>query len=302
MSVPEPQRVVSSGRLVSEETQDGRYTAMVTNYHPAEEPSVFAGPYVVREQWHDGVRLRTYFHDELKELADAYLERSAAYLDRFSEQIGDYPFADFFVISSPLPVGLGFPNLTYVGRRVLHMPFMRGRSLAHEILHNWWGNGVHVDYASGNWSEGLTTYMADYALAAEHGADAARDVRLDWLRDFAALPANRDFPVAAFTAKTHDADQVVGYNKVAFIFHMLEREIGAPAFADGIRAFWKNHQLRGRRLERSSPRLRGGLGPRARGFLRTVGRPRRRPRPYPDRRPGRTRAETRAGQTRAASR
>ncbi len=244
MTVPERYRAIASGRLVDERIESGRYTAVVTNDHPAEEPSMFAGPYAVREQWHRGIRLRTYFHDELSGLAEDYLVRSAGYLDRFSDKIGDYPFADFFVISSPLPVGLGFPNLTYVGRRVLALPFMRGRSLAHEILHNWWGNGVYVDYRGGNWSEGLTTYMADYALAAERGPDAARDMRLQWLRDFAALPAERDFPVVAFTAKAHDADQVIGYDKVAFIFHMLEREIGASAFTEGLRAFWKNHRFR----------------------------------------------------------
>lgn len=243
MTVPDRFRIIASGRLVSEHEEGGFYTAVVSNPHPAEEPSLFAGPYAIREHWHEGIRLRTYFHNELKEVAEDYLERSAAYLDRFSDAIGDYPFADFFVISSPLPVGLGFPNLTYVGRRVLRLPFMRGRSLAHEILHNWWGNGVYVDYPLGNWSEGLTTYMADYALAADSGVDAARDMRLQWLRDFAALPVERDFPVASFTAKTHDADQVIGYNKVAFIFHMLKREIGASAFTEGIRAFWKNHKF-----------------------------------------------------------
>ena len=42
----------------------------------------------------------------------------------------------------PLPVGLGFPGLTYVSDKILHLPFMQGRSLAHEIAHNWWGNAV----------------------------------------------------------------------------------------------------------------------------------------------------------------
>ncbi len=55
-------------------------------------------------------RLRTYFHDELEEVDKDYLERSAAYIDRFSDAIGDYSFADFFVISSPLPVELDFPT------------------------------------------------------------------------------------------------------------------------------------------------------------------------------------------------
>ncbi len=243
MTVPDTLRAIASGRLASEQTEGGLYTAVVSNPHPGGEPSIFAGPYVVREKWHRGIRLRTYFHNELEDLEEDYLKRSAEYIDRFSDTIGDYPFADFFVISAPLPVGLGFPNLTYVGRRVLQMPFMQGRSLAHEILHNWWGNGVYVDYARGNWCEGLTTYMADYALAAERGPDEARDMRLRWLRDFAALPPDQDYPVTAFTAKTHDADQVIGYNKVAFIFHMLKREIGADAFNEGIREFWKNQRF-----------------------------------------------------------
>ena len=99
---------------------------------------------------------------------------------------------------------------------------MRGRSLAHEVLHNWWGNGVYIDYESGNWAEGLTTYMADYALAEERGPGEALDMRLGWLRDFAALPEDRDIAVTAFRSKRHDASQVVGYGKVAFIFHMLK--------------------------------------------------------------------------------
>ena len=45
---------------------------------------------------------------------------------------------------------------------------MQERSLAHEVLHAWWGNAVAVDYERGNWSEALTTFMADYALAEEY--------------------------------------------------------------------------------------------------------------------------------------
>ena len=210
---------------------------------PGEPPSVFAGPYEIEERVVDGVRFRTYFHPELAEFAEGYLDDSAAHVARYSEEIGPYPFADFHVISAPLPVGLGFPNLTYIDRRILRLPFIRARSLPHEVLHNWWGNGVGVDYGSGNWSEGLTTYMADYALTAERGADKAREMRLGWLRDYAALPSERDRPVTAFTSKAHDAAQVIGYNKVAFIFHMLKREIGAEAFAAGLRRVWESERF-----------------------------------------------------------
>jgi hypothetical protein len=241
VTVPPGSRAVATGDLVTEEDNGKHYRATFVADRPSEPPSVFAGPYVVREVRLERIRLRTYFHPELVDLADAYLDRSAGYLEWFEKRIGPYPFDDFFVISSPLPVGLGFRNLTYVGRRVLPLPFMRGRSLAHEILHNWWGNGVYVDYGTGNWSEGLTTYMADYALAAQRGREAALNMRLTWLRDFTALPSERDFPLAAFTARHHQASQVVGYDKAAFVFLMLRDAIGEAAFDAGIRLFWQRN-------------------------------------------------------------
>jgi len=243
VTLPLPQLAVATGKLVEEGRQDGDYRAVFESARPAEPPSLFAGPYRVRERLLDSLRLRTYFHEELVGLADTYLDASAKFIQRYSETIGDYPYADFHVISAPLPVGLGFPNLTYVGRQVLPLPFMRGRSLAHEVLHNWWGNGVAVDYASGNWSEGLTTYLADYALQLDQGEAAARGMRVKWLRDYAALPPERDQAVRYFTSKSHQAAQVIGYNKVAFIFHMLREEIGAGAFDAGLRLFWQRHRF-----------------------------------------------------------
>jgi hypothetical protein len=243
VEVPRPYRAVATGRLLEERLDGEVYRATFWAVTPSEPPSIFAGPYEVRERLEDGLRIRTYLHPELAGLADDYLKASAEYIRHYAEEIGPYPYADFHVVSAPLPVGLGFPNLTYVGRRVLPLPFMRGRSLAHEVVHNWWGNGVAVDHARGNWAEGLTTYMADYALARRRGPEAAREMRLSWLRNFAALPPERDIPVARFTSKRHDAAQVVGYDKVAFVFHMLRHELGEADFGAGLRRFWEDQRF-----------------------------------------------------------
>ncbi len=240
--VPANQRAVATGKLVTESTEDDTYLATFEAGQAGEPPSLFAGPYQVNERRVNGLRLRTYFHADLVGMADTYLDAAANYIQRYDNVIGAYPYDDFHVISAPLPVGLGFPNLTYVGRQVIPLPFMRGRSLAHEVLHNWWGNGVAVDYADGNWAEGLTTFMADYALEQDKGEAAARSMRIRWLRDYAALPADRDQPARAFKSKHHQASQVIGYNKVAFVFHMLTLEIGQPAFDAGLRLFWERHR------------------------------------------------------------
>ncbi|GEO36040.1 peptidase M1 [Skermanella aerolata] len=240
ITVPKGYRPVMTGRLEDEAL--GR--AVFTFNGASEEPSLFAGRWNVRERMADGLRLRTYFEPDLERLSDDYLEASEGYIRRFSERIGQYPFDSFSILSAPLPVGLGFESLTYIGRQVLPLPFMRGQSLPHEILHNWWGNGVLVDYETGNWSEGLTTYMADYGLTEERSPEAAREMRLGWLRDVAALPPERDGTLADFKARVHGAAQIVGYNKSAYLFLMLNDLLGQDAFDRGIRLFWERHRFK----------------------------------------------------------
>ncbi|MDH3639314.1 MAG: M1 family aminopeptidase [Gammaproteobacteria bacterium] len=242
LDVRDPYRVLATGRLTHESRTKDRYQASFIVDYPSEPPSVFAGIFEVNERIIGDTRLRTYFPETLNGLADAYLQSTSEYLREYSESIGAYPYSIFSVVASPDPVGLSFPGLTYVSRRILPLPYMRGRSLAHEILHSWWGNGVYVDYAQGNWSEGLTTYLADYAVTAKD-SDKAQEMRLSWLRDYAALPDTRDHAARTFTAKSHDAGQVIGYNKVAFFFHMLRGELGDDVFNSALRRFWRKYRF-----------------------------------------------------------
>lgn len=233
------QIVVASGRLEQEAQEEELYRARFASDRPTELPSLFIGPYRVKERKIRGVVIRTYFHKDLSNFSDNYISQSAKFLKKFSSTIGEYPFQNFYIVSSPLPVGLGFPYLTYIGRMIVPMPFMQSRSLAHEIAHNWWGNGVFIDYGSGNWAEGITTYVADYNFAVEQGSYRAREMRLGWLRDYAALPKTKDHAVVDFKSRVHQAAQIIGYNKVAHIFYMLELELGPEIFKNGLRQFWK---------------------------------------------------------------
>lgn len=244
VEVPASYRAVSVGRLVDEASGPETYRATFETERTGELPTVFVGPYSVEEKTAGGVRLRTYFHPEVASFAAEYLESAADYIAHFSERIGPYPYSDFHVVSAPLPVGLGFTNSTYISRRIVPRPFMRGRSLAHEVLHNWFGNGIAIDYARGNWSEGLTTYLADYALAEQQAPSAAEQMRLGWLRALTALPRDRNVPVTSFVARSHDASQAIGYGKVAFVFHMLSQELGNEVFDAGLKELWAAQRFR----------------------------------------------------------
>jgi hypothetical protein len=249
LDLPVDQRGLVPGRLIEESQAGGRYRARFEFGHPAEGIALMAGPYRIEERRAhtaagSDVRLRTYFHAGIAELAPGYLDSIAGYLDLYERWIGPYPFSEFSVVSSPTPTGFGMPTLTYLGIDVLRLPFIRATSLGHEVLHNWWGNGVYPDYARGNWSEGLTTFMADYAYRERESPEAAAAARLAWLRDYAAMPPADDAPLARFTSRTHGASQIVGYNKSAMLFFMLRDLIGEAAFDQGVREFWRTNRFR----------------------------------------------------------
>ena len=68
---------------------------------------------------------------------------------------------------------------------MLRFPFILTSSYPHEILHNWWGNSVFVDYATGNWCEGLTAYLADHLIQEQRGTGATyRRNTLQKYRDY----------------------------------------------------------------------------------------------------------------------
>ena len=239
VEVPRSHRGVVTGTFKSEQLAPETYRAQFHFEGNGDDLAIFFGPYVVNEAFLGDIRLRTYFPQEHVDQAGAYLEAVARYITRYEVQIGDYPFDGFSVVSAPIPVGYALDGMTYVSERILAHPYMRGRSLAHEILHGWWGGGVRIDYERGNWGEGLTTYLADYALAEDQSAEAAFEMRREWLRNLSTLPNAINVRARDFRSPSHGGRRAVGYDKVALIFHMLRRELGDAAFTAGLRGFWE---------------------------------------------------------------
>jgi hypothetical protein len=121
-----------------------------------------------------------------------------------------------------------------MGGRVLQL-------LGHEIAHCWWGNGVYVDATQGNWSEGLTTYVADYRFKEMKSREAARDHRRQWLRNYSTLVApQNDFALDRFQSRYDPITRTIGYDKGAMVFHMIRRALGEEAFWGALRDTYRN--------------------------------------------------------------
>lgn len=173
-------------------------------------------------------------------LAARYLAATQDYLALYETLIGPYPYAKFALIENLWESGWGMPSFTLLGGQVLRLPFILHTSYPHEILHNWWGNGVYVDYAQGNWSEGLTTYLADYALAERAGRGQSK--RRDALTAYARYEG-KGLALANFIGRHDRSSQAVGYGKSFMFFHMLRQRLGDAAFIAGLRRFYAEHRF-----------------------------------------------------------
>ncbi|MFA6147020.1 MAG: M1 family aminopeptidase [bacterium] len=236
VEAPAGYEAVTAGTRILRETSGGKSISEWDARHPLRGLSLSAGRYVVRDRFVDNVLLSTYFFPGNDPLAEKYLDAVGRYLKLYRELLGPYPFGKFAVVENFFPTGYGFPSWTLLGSTVIALPFIIDTSLGHEIAHSWWGNGVFVDPKDGNWSEGLTTYVADYLYKENASAAMGREYRLKILRDYTTLvPPGSDFPVERFSGRSDPATQAVGYGKAAMIFHMARREIGDEAFWNGLR-------------------------------------------------------------------
>jgi len=211
--------------------------------HPQDSVYLVGGPYKRFSQMHDGIEIAAYLYEADAKLATSYLQASAEYLSLYSDWIGPYPYTKFEIVENRWQTGFGMPSFTLLGSRVIRLPFILYTSLPHEILHNWWGNGVFVDFSRGNWSEGLTAYMADHFNDEQKGKDSEyRRKALERYANYAA--EGRDIALADFSSRHDEASQAVGYSKSMMLFHMMRKQAGDDLFKENIRQLWQRYRFR----------------------------------------------------------
>lgn len=233
------------GQIGSTQIQNDIRKSQFTEIYPQEEIYLIAGPFHSYElEGKAGKKIQVLLRKPESTLAQNFLSSVDEYLQHYGELIGPYPYASFTVIENFWETGYGMPSFTLLGPKVIRLPFILNSSLPHEVLHNWWGNSVYVDYEKGNWCEGLTTYLADYWQQEKAGND--RSYRLNALaayEDFVMGNPEKDFPLRKFRDRHNSSSQTIGYGKSMMIFHMLEFRFGADIFNKALQNFYLENQF-----------------------------------------------------------
>ena len=209
-------------------------------HSPQNNIYLIAAPYQIYQRKTPIAEAMVYLRTPDPAIAEQYLDATEYYLEFYSELLGAYPYSKFALVENFWETGYGMPSFTLLGPTVIRLPFIIHTSYPHEILHNWWGNGVYPDYASGNWSEGLTSYLADHLLQEQRGMGA--DYRRTTLQRYAdSVKSQQDFPLTAFRGRHGQASQAIGYGKTMMFFHMLRQQLGDAMFIEGLQHFYNSN-------------------------------------------------------------
>ena len=241
MKVPREWKVVTNGMLVGGDQENGVW--YFKGAEPTNQVLITANKWTTYSQEIDGVKISVYLMNPDRGLAHKYLGVTGQFLSMYREMIGEFPYAKFDVVENFRETGFGLPSLTLLGQKVMRFPWILFTSYPHELLHNYWGNGVYVDYEKGNWCEGITTYMADFWLKDLKGEGPS--YRRDMLQKYSNyVSKENDYSVRQFGTKTDEVSEAIGYAKVLMINQMLRTKLGDDIFKKAYRRFYETNKFR----------------------------------------------------------
>jgi len=236
-------KVVSQGEKLKDIVENKRRTVVWKESKPQEEILIIADHYHEFSSNHGAIALYTYLRNHDKDLAKRYFKVTKSYIDLYSKLIAPYPYKKFALVENSRQTGYGMPSLTLLGSRVIRFPFILHTSYPHEILHNWFGNGVYIRPDAGNWAEGLTSYLADHLLLEQNGKGS--QYRFQELMKYSSyVNETNDFPLMKFKGRDSMTSQAIGYGKMLMVFHMLRLEVGDTIFLKALRDFYNRNQFR----------------------------------------------------------
>jgi aminopeptidase N len=234
--------LVSQGTRTKDMVADGRRRTVYQSPEPMDEVFLIAGKWTEYSRQSGNVLVQVFLRTPDGDLARRYMGVTSHYLSLYERLIGDYPYSKFALVENFWETGYGMPSFTLLGPQVIRFPWILHSSYPHELLHNYWGNSVYVDYASGNWCEGITAYMADHLIKEQQGQ--AVEYRRNTLQKFTDyVNAENDFPPVEFVSRNNPAEEAIGYGKVLMFNNMLREEFGDESFLESYSDFYENKRF-----------------------------------------------------------
>ncbi|MCF6183579.1 MAG: hypothetical protein L3J56_02940, partial [Bacteroidales bacterium] len=219
--LPENWKTVSQGKRSEEFVKQKKHYDTWICDKPQEEIFLIAAKFTeYSHKTPEGIKIKAFLRTPDETLANKYSEVTEQYMKMYEDMLGKYPYSKFALVENFWETGYGMPSFTLLGEKIIRFPFILHSSYPHELLHNWCGNSVYVDFSEGNWCEGTTAFMADHLIKEQRGA--GEEYRRSTLQKFTNLVnKENDFPLSKFRSRYDGASEAIGYGKALMMWQML---------------------------------------------------------------------------------
>jgi len=198
-----------------------------------EEMVLVGGRHQIHRKDVNGIAVALHLKAEQSQHVEGLFTTVERLLQRYEPLVGEYPATEYKVVDNFFSSGFAFPTFTLLSSAVIDMGERAQTThgyFDHEMLHSWWGNGIHVDPRDGNWCEALASYGANYyGFVLDGDQEEARRKRRNFSHFLSRIKPEDDKPLGTYGQKD-GCNRSIAYDKGAAVFHMLAWSIGQDAF------------------------------------------------------------------------
>jgi hypothetical protein len=246
-SVPQGFTTVAGGRLLRSGPEGDRATSEYVLDEPGKYLTAIVGRLVTAGTLAGPPTLAAWTTRRLRSDATATLAAAQEIVTFFAQEFGPcpYSFINLVFTENLTPGGHSPPGLVLVQKRPVlaqhplqadpaNFSDIPGFFLAHEIAHQWWGQGVAPKNYRERWlAEGAAQYAAALWVRKSRGEVVFRGVLKrfgDWtLRNAQAGPIDLSYRVGHLRGDPQ-AYRAIVYDKGAYVLHMLRALVGDEPF------------------------------------------------------------------------
>ncbi len=248
VDAPQDLVLVASGVQVNEKDEGDR-KVVTFDAGPERDFYLAASPRFVSEsQTVGGTKVTSYYPPESEEMGQLVLKTAAKALEVFSQDLGEYPYAELDLVSTPMQAG----GMEYSGAAAMAlylydssgsisgMPnsvFLESAT-AHEVAHQWFFDQVMNDQVDEPWlDEGFAQYSTYLYFRDIYDQSAADAYSQSWEDRWARISL-KDIPIGLPAADYLSIQySPIIYGRAPIFIRELEETMGTKTFDDFLRNY-----------------------------------------------------------------
>jgi len=248
ITVPDAYVVATNGQLL-EVIDNGdtlTYKSETTDLTASYLVTVHVGDFVLDEEAVvDDVVIRNYFANPHSGQAQTIFVETGEMMAFYEDLLGEYPFDMYGSVVSDveLPFALETQTLSTYGTLILEDSVRTHITLAHELVHQWFGNSVSPARWRDIWlNEGFATYLSLLWAQEKYGDSILDTILNNW---FETLTDQRYFassPMAIGNPSPTQMFHGAVYWKGAMTLHALRERIGDELFFELLRTYYETYR------------------------------------------------------------